>query len=77
VPGDLFHSADYLIIWMSCLLIGTGPGEWPRDLLRAALLVIGGILLVAATTCALVGCRLGAVIPLAFWGTIFGRRRVG
>jgi hypothetical protein len=23
VPGDLFRSADYLIIWMSCLLTGT------------------------------------------------------
>jgi hypothetical protein len=39
-------------------------------LLRAALLVIGGILLVAAAICALVGCRLAAVIPLASWGTI-------
>jgi tetratricopeptide (TPR) repeat protein len=23
VPGDLFRSADYLIIWLSCLLVGT------------------------------------------------------
>jgi hypothetical protein len=39
-------------------------------LLRAGLLVIGGIMLAAAALRALAGCRLGAVIPLAVWGAI-------
>jgi len=39
-------------------------------LLRAGLLVFGGIMLAAAAFGALFGCRLGAVIPLALWGAI-------
>jgi hypothetical protein len=39
-------------------------------LLRAALLVIGGAMLVAAAIGALAGCRLAAIIPLAIWGAI-------
>jgi hypothetical protein len=39
-------------------------------LLRAALLVFGGLMLAAAAIGALSGCRLGAVIPLALWGAI-------
>jgi len=39
-------------------------------LLRAALLVIGGVMLAAAAFGALTGWRLGAIIPLALWGAI-------
>ena len=39
-------------------------------MLRAALLVIGGVMLAAAAICALAGCRLAAMIPLAVWGAI-------
>jgi hypothetical protein len=39
-------------------------------LLRATLLVIGGVMLAAAALGALAGCRLAAVIPLALWGAI-------
>jgi hypothetical protein len=39
-------------------------------LLRAALLVIGGIMLAGAAIGALAGWRLAAVLPLAFWGVI-------
>ena len=37
-------------------------------MLRAGLLVFGGIMLVAAAFGALFGCRLAAMIPLALWG---------
>jgi hypothetical protein len=39
-------------------------------MLRATLLVIGGVMLAAATFGALACWRLSAVIPLAVWGTI-------
>jgi hypothetical protein len=39
-------------------------------LLRAGLLVFGGIMLAAAAFGALFGCRLAAMIPLAVWGAI-------
>src|SRR5207249_10418679 len=39
-------------------------------LLRAALVVIGGIMLAGAAIGALAGWRLAAVLPLAFWGVI-------
>ena len=39
-------------------------------LLRATLLVIGGVMLAAATFGALACWRLSAVIPLAVWGAI-------
>jgi hypothetical protein len=39
-------------------------------LLRAALLVIGGVMLAATAFGALTGWRLGAIIPLALWGAI-------
>lgn len=39
-------------------------------MLRAALLVIGGVMLAAAAFGALTGWRLGAIIPLALWGAI-------
>jgi hypothetical protein len=39
-------------------------------LLRTTLLVIGGVMLAAAATGALAGCRLAAMIPLAVWGVI-------
>jgi len=39
-------------------------------LLRAGLLVFGGIMLAAAAFGALFGCRLAAMIPLALWGAI-------
>jgi hypothetical protein len=39
-------------------------------LLRAALLVIGGVMLAAAAIGALAGCRLAAIIPLAVCGPI-------
>jgi len=39
-------------------------------LLRAALLVIGGVMLSGAAIGALAGCRLAAMIPLAVWGAI-------
>ena len=39
-------------------------------MLRATLLVIGGVMLVAATFGALACWRLSAVIPLAVWGAI-------
>jgi len=39
-------------------------------LLRAALLVIGGVMLAAAAIGALASCPLAAIIPLAVWGTI-------
>jgi len=39
-------------------------------LLRAALLVIGGVMLAAAAIGALAGCRLAVIIPLAVWGAI-------
>ena len=39
-------------------------------MLRAALLVIGGVMLAAAAIGALAGCRLAAMIPLAVWGAI-------
>jgi hypothetical protein len=38
--------------------------------MRAALLVIGGVMLAAAAIGALAGCRLAAMIPLAVWGAI-------
>ena len=40
-------------------------------MLRVGVLVFGGIMLAAAALCALAGCRLAVVIPLAVWGTIF------
>ena len=40
------------------------------QLLRAALVVIGGVMLAAAAFGALSGCRLAVVIPLAVWGAI-------
>jgi hypothetical protein len=40
------------------------------QLLRAGLLVFGGIMLAAAAFGALFGCRLVAMIPLALWGAI-------
>jgi hypothetical protein len=40
--------------------------------LRAALLVIGRVMLAGAAVGALTGSRLAAIIPLAFWGGIFG-----
>jgi hypothetical protein len=39
-------------------------------LLRAALVVIGGIMLAGAAIGALAGWRLPAVLPLAFWGVV-------
>ena len=39
-------------------------------MLRAALLVIGGVMLAAAAIGALAGCRLAVMIPLAVWGAI-------
>jgi hypothetical protein len=39
-------------------------------LLRAALLVIGGVTLAAAAIGALASCRLAVMIPLAVWGAI-------
>ena len=39
-------------------------------MLRAALLVIGGVMLAAAAIGALAGCRLAVFIPLAVWGAI-------
>jgi pimeloyl-ACP methyl ester carboxylesterase len=39
-------------------------------LLRAALVVIGGIILVGAAIGALAGWRLAAILPLVFWGAI-------
>ena len=39
-------------------------------MLRAALLVIGGVMLAAAAIAALAGCRLAVIIPLAVWGAI-------
>jgi hypothetical protein len=39
-------------------------------LLRAVLLVIGGVMLAAAAIGALAGCRVAAIIPLAVWGAI-------
>ena len=39
-------------------------------MLRAGLLVFGGVMLAAAAFGALFGCRLAAIIPLAFWGAI-------
>jgi hypothetical protein len=39
-------------------------------LLRAALLVIGGVMLAAAAIGALAGCRLAVTIPPAVWGAI-------
>jgi hypothetical protein len=39
-------------------------------LLRAGLLVFGGIMLAAAAFGALFGCRLAAMIALAVWGAI-------
>ena len=39
-------------------------------MLRAALLVIGGVMLAAAAIGALAGCRLAVIIPLAVWGAI-------
>jgi hypothetical protein len=40
-------------------------------LLRAGLLVVGGVMLAGAAIGALAGCRLAAMIPLAVWGAIF------
>jgi hypothetical protein len=40
-------------------------------LLRAGVLVFGGVLLLAAALGALAGCRPAATIPLAIWGVIF------
>ena len=40
-------------------------------MLRIALLLLGGIMLAGAVLCALAGCRLAAIIPLAVWGAIF------
>jgi hypothetical protein len=40
------------------------------QLLRAWLLVFGGIMLAAADFGALFGCRLAPMIPLALWGAI-------
>ena len=39
-------------------------------MLRAALLVIGGVMLAAAAIGALAGCRLAVIVPLAVWGAI-------
>ena len=39
-------------------------------MLRAALVVIGGIMLAGAAIGALAGWRLPAVLPLAFWGVV-------
>ena len=39
-------------------------------MLRAGLLVFGGVMLAAAAFGALFGCRLAAMIPLALWGAI-------
>ena len=39
-------------------------------MLRAGLLVFGGIMLAAAAFGALFGCRLAAIISLALWGAI-------
>src|ERR1700730_17287966 len=39
-------------------------------MLRAGLLVFGGMMLAAAAFGALFGCRLAAMIPLALWGAI-------
>ena len=39
-------------------------------MLRAALLAIGSVMLAAAAICALTGCRLAVMIPLAVWGAI-------
>jgi hypothetical protein len=40
-------------------------------LLRAAVLVLCGVMLAAAAFAALAGCRPAATIPLAIWGAIF------
>jgi hypothetical protein len=40
-------------------------------LLRAGVLVVGGVMLAAAAFAALAGCRPALVIPLAVWGVIF------
>jgi hypothetical protein len=40
-------------------------------LLRAALLVIGGVMPAGAAIGAVAGCRPAAIIPLAVWGAIF------
>lgn len=40
-------------------------------MLRAGVLVLGGVMLAAAALGALAGCRPAATIPLAVWGAIF------
>jgi hypothetical protein len=40
-------------------------------LLRAGVLIFGGVLLAAAALAGLAGCRPAATIPLAIWGAIF------
>ena len=40
-------------------------------MLRAGVLVVGGVMLAAAAFAALAGCRPAATIPLAIWGVIF------
>lgn len=40
-------------------------------MLRAGVLVLGGLMVAAAAFAALAGCRPAATIPLAIWGAIF------
>ena len=40
-------------------------------MLRAGVLVFGGVMLAAAALGALAGCRPATTIPLAIWGAIF------